>query len=126
EAACRRGKRVGARKTDTPSPDLDGGDDGLARVELRHRDGETKVSLWLDESYPSLTFFTGDTQPSVDRRSLAVEPITCPPNAFQSGESIVVLEPGKSTTSVWGSGPEPPASRPAAGSPPTAPPSPPG
>ena len=31
--------------------------------------------------------FTGDPLPDVNRRSLAVEPMTCPPNAFRSGES---------------------------------------
>ena len=93
---------IGTTKIDNTFTDLERGDDGLARVELRHPDGVTKASLWLDESYPYLTLFTGDTQPSVDRRSLAVEPITCPPNAFRSGESIVVLEPGESTTSAWG------------------------
>jgi aldose 1-epimerase len=97
-----RPRPVGTTQIDNTFTDLERGDDGLARVELRHPDGGTKVSLWLDASYPYLTLFTGDTQPSVDRRSLAVEPITCPPNAFRSGESIVVLEPGESTTSVWG------------------------
>jgi aldose 1-epimerase len=95
-------KPIGATKIDNTFTDLERGDDGLARVELRHPDGEAKVSLWLDESYPYLTLFTGDTQPSVERRSLAVEPITCPPNAFRTGESVLVLEPGASTTSTWG------------------------
>jgi aldose 1-epimerase len=97
-----RARPIGATKIDNTFTDLERGDDGLARVELRHPDGDTKVSLWLDSSYRYLTLFTGDTQPSVDRRSIAVEPITCPPNAFRSGESIVVLEPGESTTSLWG------------------------
>jgi aldose 1-epimerase len=97
-----RPRPIGTTKIDNTFTDLARGDDGLARVELGHPDGARQVSLWLDESYPYLTLFTGDTQPSVDRRSLAVEPITCPPNAFRSGESIVVLEPGESTTSTWG------------------------
>ena len=29
--------------------------------------------------------FTGDPLPDVARRSLAVEPMTCPPNAFRTG-----------------------------------------
>jgi aldose 1-epimerase len=97
-----RPRRIGTTKLDNSFTDLERGDDGLARVELLHPDGEPAISLWLDASYPYLTLFTGDTQPSVDRRSLAVEPSTCPPNAFRSGESIVVLEPGESTRSVWG------------------------
>jgi aldose 1-epimerase len=95
-------KPIAATEIDNTFTDLDRGDDGLARVELRHPDGKAKVSLWLDETYPYLTLFTGDTQPSVERRSLAVEPITCPPNAFRTGDSVLVLEPGESTASTWG------------------------
>ena len=46
--------------------------------------------------------FTGDPLPDVDRRSLAVEPMTCAPNAFRSGDGLVSLEPGESTTSSLG------------------------
>ena len=46
--------------------------------------------------------FSGDPLPDVARRSLAVEPMTCPPNAFRSGEDLIVLEPGRSFTSTWG------------------------
>jgi galactose mutarotase-like enzyme len=42
------------------------------------------------------------TGTSVNRRSLAVEPMTCPPNAFRTGAGVLVLEPGESTTAVWG------------------------
>jgi galactose mutarotase-like enzyme len=44
--------------------------------------------------------FTGDI-PSVERRALAIEPMTCPPNAFRSGEALVTLEPGDSHTAAW-------------------------
>ena len=52
------------------------------------------LSLWVDESYRYLQLFTGDPLPDVSRRSLAVEPMTCPPNAFRTGEDLVRLEPG--------------------------------
>ena len=42
-----------------------------------------------------LQLFTGDPLPDVSRRSLAVEPMTCPPNAFRTGEDLVRLEPGE-------------------------------
>ena len=98
----RRGKPIGTTTLDNAYTDLERDDDGLARVELRNSDDGTRVSLWLDAGYPYLTLFTGDTQPSVARRSLAVEPLSCPPNAFRSGESLIVLEPGESHTSTWG------------------------
>jgi aldose 1-epimerase len=46
--------------------------------------------------------FTGDPLPDVNRRSLAIEPMTCPPNAFRTGEAVVRLAPGESLTSSWG------------------------
>jgi aldose 1-epimerase len=60
------------------------------------------VTLWVDESYVYLMLFTGDTRPDVNRRSLAVEPMTCPPNAFRTGDSLIRLEPNDSTTAAWG------------------------
>jgi aldose 1-epimerase len=60
------------------------------------------ASLRVDASYPYLMLFTGDGLPKVDRRSLAIEPMTCPPNAFRTGESLIELEPGASCLSEWG------------------------
>ena len=56
----------------------------------------------MDEAYGYLQLFTGDPLPDVARRSLAVEPMTCPPNAFRTGEALVRLEPGASWTGAWG------------------------
>jgi aldose 1-epimerase len=98
----REPRPIGAMKLDHAFTDLEREDDGLARVELGHAERDTALTLWLDESYPYLQLFTGDPLPDVDRRSLAVEPMTCPPNAFRTGESVVVLEPRGSTTATWG------------------------
>jgi aldose 1-epimerase len=48
--------------------------------------------------------FTGDPLPDIGlgRRSLAVEPMTCPPNAFRTGEALIRLKPGSSFTGTWG------------------------
>ena len=75
--------------------------DGLARVTLREPRG-TALVLWVDESYGYLQLFTGDPLPDVARRSLAVEPMTCPPNAFRSGEGLIRLEPGERFVGRWG------------------------
>jgi aldose 1-epimerase len=98
----RRPRPIGETKLDNAFTDLERGDDGRARVELRHPDDGTTLALWADESYPYLQLFTGDPLPSVNRRSLAVEPMTCPPNAFRTGDGVIVLEPGGSATTVWG------------------------
>ena len=46
--------------------------------------------------WPWLQIYTGDQLPEGQRRrSLAVEPMTCPPNALADGADLVVLEPGE-------------------------------
>jgi aldose 1-epimerase len=98
----RRPREIGATTLDHAFTDLVRGTDGRARVELRDPRSRAGVSLWMDESYPYLQLFTGDPLPDVARRSLAVEPMTCPANAFRTGEDLVRLEPGASATSAWG------------------------
>jgi aldose 1-epimerase len=96
----RRPRPIGATVLDHAFADLARDDDGLARVEVADR-----VSLWVDDAYPYLMVFTGDPLPDVARRSLAVEPMTCPPNAFRTGDHLIRLEPGTSFTSAWGISP---------------------
>jgi aldose 1-epimerase len=97
-----RPKQIGSTMLDHAFSDLERDKDGLARVELRDSDHRRQVSLWVDESYPYLMLFTGDHLPDVRRRSLAVEPMTCPPNAFRTGNALIRLEPGSSFASTWG------------------------
>ena len=75
--------------------------DGKARVHLRD-DAERETVLWVDVAYGYLMLFTGDTIPGFDRRSIAIEPMTCPPNAFRTGESLIVLAQGESFSCEWG------------------------
>jgi aldose 1-epimerase len=101
----RRPRPIGSTRLDSCFTDLERDDDGLARVELSDPERDTALTLWVDDRYGYLMLFTGDPLPDVARRSLAVEPMTCPPNAFRSGESIVRLESGASYTSSWGIAP---------------------
>jgi aldose 1-epimerase len=109
----RRPRPIGSMRLDNAFTDLDRDEDGLARVELRDPDGSSSVVLWVDESHPYLMLYSGDTLPAAERRrSLAVEPMTCPPNAFRTGEGLIRLAPGESYTSRWGiaaAGPEAPS-----------------
>jgi aldose 1-epimerase len=94
--------QIGSTTLDHAFTDLERDEDGLARVELRDPDHERRVWLWADESYPYLMLFSGDPLPDVRRRSLAIEPMTCPPNAFRTGDALIGLQPGSSFTSTWG------------------------
>jgi len=98
----RRPRPIGMAKLDHAFTDLERGDDGLASVELLDPEDERSLLLWLDDGYRYLQLFTGDPLPDVARRSLAVEPMTCAPNAFRTGDGLLVLEPGETTTSSWG------------------------
>ncbi len=62
------------------------------------------VTVWADEAWPYVQLFTGD-RPDVQRRGFAVEPMTCPPNAFNTGEGLIRLEPGDVFEGRWGISP---------------------
>jgi aldose 1-epimerase len=98
----RQSDRIGDRKVDYAFTDLLRDGDGLAWTHLEGTDGAT-ASLWVDGSYDFLEIFTSDTlAEGRSRRGLGVEPMTCAPNAFNSGEGLVVLQPGESLTTRWG------------------------
>jgi aldose 1-epimerase len=97
----RRPRAIGATRLDNCFTDLER-NEGLARVELHLPDESASLTLWMDEAYGYVMLFTGDPLPDVNRRSLAVEPMTCPPNAFRTGEAVLRIEPGSSFTSTWG------------------------
>ena len=99
------GRPIGATKLDNAFTRLERDEDGYARVRLRDPSDGAELTVWLDESLDHLMLYTGDDRPDVNRRSLAVEPMSCPPNAFRSGDSLVRLEPGESFSSSWGIAP---------------------
>ena len=98
----RRPAQIGTTRLDNALTDLERDADGLAEVSLTAPGETAGLALWADESYPYLMLFTGDPLPDVNRRALAVEPMTCPPNAFRTGRDLIRLEPGQSFTSEWG------------------------
>jgi len=101
ELDFRIGRPIGATRIDNGFTGIERDASGIARVGLRGPSG-MGVAVWFDRSYPYVMLSTGDVLPDVDRRSIAIEPMTCPPNAFQSGESVIRLEPGETFTGSWG------------------------
>ncbi len=99
----RHGPSLGQVQVDHAFTDLTRDNDGLARVVLSSDSTGRSVTVWLDGSYPYVMIFTGDSlDPVYRRRAVGVEPMTCPPNAFATGEDVLRLEPGKSVTTRWG------------------------
>jgi aldose 1-epimerase len=100
----RRARPIGDMRLDTAFTDLLRGLDGMARVRLSSADGSRSVAVRLGAAYPYVMGYTGDTLADAARRrrSLGVEPMTAAPNAFQSGEGLIVLEPGEEHVADWG------------------------
>jgi aldose 1-epimerase len=74
---------------------------GRAWARLAGRDAQ--VAFWAGPGYDWLQVFSGDGLDTAHRRrALAIEPMTCPPNAFASGTDLLILEPGASVTHSWG------------------------
>lgn len=98
----RTGRTIGDLQVDFAFTDLGRDQDGRAQVSLLGTDGAT-AQLWVDETYPIIELYTADTlAPDRRRKGLGVEPMTCPPDAFTSGDRVLRLEPGRSVTTIWG------------------------
>lgn len=64
--------------------------------------GGTGVELSAGPELPWLQVHTGDRpEPENHRQGLAVEPMTCPPDAFRSGTDVVRLAPGAEHAASW-------------------------
>jgi aldose 1-epimerase len=75
--------------------------DGVAEVRVETANGSGVAMRW-DAACPWVQVHTADQPtPETSRRGLAVEPMTCPPDAFNSGTDLIVLEPGASHTAGW-------------------------
>lgn len=99
----RAGARVGPTVLDTAFTEVIPDDDGRWRVSIER--GDRRTTLWADAStFGYLQVFTGDSlSPERKRRSgVAVEPMSAPANAFQTGESLTVLGPGDVWSGTWG------------------------
>ena len=101
ERDLRGGGAIGDRVLDHCFTGLRREGDGRARVRLEGPAGA--VTLWMDDLWSHVMVFTGDTlAPGRRRRGLALEPMSCAPDAFNSGDGLRVLEPGESVGGRWG------------------------
>jgi aldose 1-epimerase len=100
----RKTRTIGTTRLDHALTGLDRDGDGRAWVVLAAAGGTgSAVRLWADEGYRWLQVFTGDPLgPDLSRKALGVEPMTCPPNAFVTGDDLLVLQPGEAVTRTWG------------------------
>jgi aldose 1-epimerase len=94
-------RQIGPARIDHTYTDVQFGRSGRAAVTVTDASGRgsriefgpgtTWVQLWTAD-YPG---------EAGDRAGLAVEPMSCPPNALQTGADLVVIEPGQRHEAWW-------------------------
>lgn len=78
---------------------------GLFHASVTDAQGVGAQITW-DEACRWVQVHTADRpEPELDRTGLALEPMTCPPDAFNSHQDLIALEPGASHQASWLIGP---------------------
>lgn len=94
-------KQLGTLFIDHAFTDLARDAEGSLRITVT-APGGTGVELTAGPELPWVQIHTGDRpEPENSRLGLAVEPMTCPPDAFRSGEDVVRLAPDAEHTAAW-------------------------
>ncbi len=97
----RTARKIGSTQLDHAFTGLRREADGLAWVRISG--GGLSTAMWMDATQGWLQVFTSDPlEGKLHRAAVAVEPMTCPPNAFVTGEGLITLRPKESATSRWG------------------------
>jgi aldose 1-epimerase len=75
---------------------------GRASARVLAADGGGVEMTWDGDACPWVQVHTADRpEPEDDRVGLALEPMTCPPDALRSGVDLVELAPGASHRTWW-------------------------
>jgi aldose 1-epimerase len=75
--------------------------DSTATATLQAPDGAGVELSWGPDS-GWVQICTGDEAgPALNRRAIAIEPMTCPPDAFRSGDGLIRLAPGQTHSVSW-------------------------
>lgn len=102
ELDFRTGRALNGTALDTAFTDLLRGETGEAVARVAEEAGRIS-ELWIGAGYDYLQVYTDDYAPGRPARAgVTIEPMTCAPDAFNSGDGLIVLEPGQEWTGVWG------------------------
>lgn len=95
------GAPLGGRVLDTAFTDVARTADGWSEARLETPDGHV-TTVRADPAARFWQVFSGDPLPAPwTRRALAVEPMTCAPDALNSGDGLLVLAPGERHRLAW-------------------------
>jgi aldose 1-epimerase len=99
----RSARSIGGHQLDTAFTDLERDEHDQARIDLAGP-GVGRTVMWVGLEYTHLMVYTGDTLGDIGRRrqAVAVEPMTCAPDALRSGDGLRTLQPGESLSASWG------------------------
>jgi aldose 1-epimerase len=94
----RSGPKLKALRLDDALTGLDVRD-GRGAAEVRTKSGGARI--WFDETFHYLQVFTAeDFRGGVP--AVAIEPMTCPADAFNTGVGLIIIQPGGSWSGSWG------------------------
>lgn len=95
----RAGRVLGPARFDAGFTGLERDGSGHGVAEVRTPSGGAR--LWCDPAFGYLQVFTVD-EVTAGQPGIAIEPMSAAPNAFNSGDGLVVLDPGAVWTGSWG------------------------
>lgn len=75
-------------------------DNDLFSLTMKDKNSKVELSLWQDSQDGGYRYIQLYTPP--DRKSIAVEPVTCTPNGFNSGYGLIVLKPNETMSMSFG------------------------
>ncbi len=93
---------ISGLRLDTAFTGLLNGADGTVRTRLAALDSGWGVELWQDAAFGWVQVYNGMGPSGREAAAVAVEPMTCPANAFNSRENLLVLQPGEPWSGSWG------------------------
>jgi aldose 1-epimerase len=97
----RRRRVIGDIRVNNAFTALTRDEGGYARVRLARADGRG-VEMVIGPACPWVQVYTSDAAAGQARRgAVAVEPMSCPPDALNSGRDLRVLPPGGSAEITW-------------------------
>ncbi len=94
-------RRLAGLTLDDAFVDVTRDDAGLSWIVLASPDGHASA-VWMDGSMDTWQVCTGDGIEGIERRGVAAEPMSCIADAFRTGDRLVRLAPGATTTVTWG------------------------
>jgi aldose 1-epimerase len=74
--------------------------DGIQTFTVKDKVHDLEFAIWQEAGEQKFNYYQIYTPPS--RRSVAIEPMTCPANALNSGEGLIILQAGESVSARFG------------------------